>query len=119
MNKKAILIVILIVLLMICSFVLLFVNKSETGTVAIVYVNNEVYTTIDLTQKKYREYAIKTEMGYNLVIVENGKICVTDSDCPDKICVKTGFIDGGVPIICMPHKLEIVVLNNEVDGFAA
>lgn len=95
-------------------------NNSNENAIAVVYVNNNLYTTIDLSEKKYIEYTVKTEYGYNKIIVDNGSICVWESDCPDKTCVKTGKIKGaGKPIICMPHRLEIIIPTNDVDGFTA
>lgn len=118
MNKKVVVVLIVLTgLLLICSFILLFMKAPENGTKATIYMNNEVYKTIDLTEKIYMEYTVETEYGWNKIIVDNGKICVSDSDCPDKTCVKTGFINGsGMPIICMPHRLEIIISADNYDG---
>ncbi|MCL2108928.1 MAG: NusG domain II-containing protein [Oscillospiraceae bacterium] len=44
--------------------------------------------------------------------VQNGKIRVSYANCPDKICVNTGFIPNGIiPIICIPNKLEIRITS--------
>ena len=62
---------------------------------------------------------ITTESGYNKIIISNGEIFVSEADCPDKVCVKTGAIsDGGVPIICLPHRLEIRIISDHdaLDG---
>ena len=62
------------------------------------------------------EFTIDCKNGYNTVTVSNGSISVTAADCPDKVCVKTGAISGGgVPIVCLPHRLEIVVINGNDD----
>lgn len=59
------------------------------------------------------EMLITTESGYNKIIISNGEIFVSEADCPDKVCVKTGAIsDGGVPIICLPHRLEIRIISD-------
>ena len=44
--------------------------------------------------------------GFNVVEVENGKIRVTDADCPDKLCIKQSE-SGTFPIVCLPHRLVI------------
>lgn len=54
--------------------------------------------------------------GRNTVRVEQGKIAVVGADCPDKICVRQGFIENGVlPIVCLPHKLTISVSGDSAD----
>ena len=55
--------------------------------------------------------------GYNIVTVKDGKIAVTEADCPDQYCVQRGFCGGGTPIVCLPHGLVIEFLGEqEIDG---
>ncbi len=52
------------------------------------------------------------ESGTNIVRVERGRIRVSEADCPDQICVNQGWIaDGTAPIVCLPHKLMIEIVN--------
>lgn len=40
--------------------------------------------------------------------IKDGKARITESNCPDKICVKTGYISkAGENIICLPHKVVV------------
>lgn len=41
---------------------------------------------------------------------------MVEIDCPDGICVKTGWVDGGTPIVCLPNRLIIEVKGG--DGLA-
>lgn len=79
--------------------------------------------TIDLSDvKEPYEFTVEDkEGGYNTIRVENGRIAVIDADCPDKVCVKQGFIsDGALPVVCLPHKLTISVTgeNEKYDAAA-
>ena len=61
------------------------------------------------------------ERGTNTVLVEPGRIRISEADCPDQVCVNQGFIsDGTVPIVCLPHRLlvEIVGAEGDLDGGA-
>ena len=41
-------------------------------------------------------------------------IAIIDSDCPDKICIKSGFISKpGELLVCLPHKLMIEIKSND------
>ena len=65
--------------------------------------------------------ALEDESGGNTVLVEPGRIRVTEASCPDQVCVNQGWIDSGaVPIICLPNKLmiEIVGGGGDLDGRA-
>ena len=48
--------------------------------------------------------------SYNTIVIENGQVWIDQADCPDKLCVKQGKISkNGLSIICLPHKLTILV----------
>ena len=66
-------------------------------------------------------FTLEDGSGTNTVLVEPGRICISEADCPDQICVKQGYIsDGTVPIVCLPHKLiiEITGAEGDLDGGA-
>lgn len=54
---------------------------------------------------------VKGPEGPTIVEVKNGKVRVTESECPGKICVKQGWVDRGA-IVCIPNRI-IVRLDAE------
>ena len=94
--------------------------NARGGVTATVYVDGEAVRTVSLDEPG--EYEIETKYGTNAVCVRNGGVCVTDADCPDKLCVKMGLrSDDLVPIACLPHHLVIRIdggSENEVDAIA-
>ena len=53
-------------------------------------------------------FTVESEAGVNVIAVENGRIRVSEADCPDGFCVRQGWIGGGTaPIVCLPHRLVI------------
>ena len=74
--------------------------------------------TIDLDAVK-NPYTLRLEdeRGVNVVAVEPGRIRVAEADCPDEVCVHTGWIDGpAMPIACVPHGLTVTVAREGDDG---
>lgn len=66
-------------------------------------------------------YTFKHGSDTNTVTLERGRVCISEANCPDQICVHQGWIsDGTVPIVCLPHKLivEIVGAGGDLDGGA-
>ena len=64
--------------------------------------------TIDLDAVK-NPYTLRLEdeRGVNVVAVEPGRIRVAEADCPDEVCVHTGWIDGpATPIACVPPRAD-------------
>ena len=88
---------------------------SETAKTAQVIQDGQVIQTINLRNvKEPYEFEITAQNGgHNTIRVENGKIGIVHANCPDKICVKQGFITNcTLPIVCLPNKLSIVIIND-------
>ena len=94
------------VLLCAVSFVLMFTANKNVG----------VFTV--KTPDGVREYSLTGEYdltvdscGHTLrVCVAGGTVSVSDSDCPDKVCVRTGKISrAGQAIICIPAEVVIEI----------
>ena len=77
---------------------------------------------IDLSQvDEPYSLTLEDDSGRNVLSVERGRVCVSEADCPDQVCVKQGWISGGaVPIICLPHRLTIEIVDGggDLDGAA-
>ena len=55
-------------------------------------------------------YSFVVESGAkeNTVNFEHGRVCMADANCPDKLCVRQGWVsNGSVPIVCLPHRVVI------------
>ena len=65
-----------------------------------------------ITESKNGEGAtpIKTDKGYNLIVVKDESVGITEADCPDKICISEGFVSKpGATVVCLPHKVLVEV----------
>ena len=86
----------------------LFGTHSQYGSKAVISVDGKTVKTITLTTLS-RTYEIDEAEGA-LIEMKDGAICVYSSDCPDKICVNTGYISKkGERIVCLPKKLIIEI----------
>ncbi len=93
-------------------------NELGGGTIAVITVDGVEYDRIDLSKvTESYDIDIDTQYGHNTVHVEPGRISVTEADCPDGVCVAQGAIDkGGVPIVCMPHRLVVKIEGSGIDA---
>ena len=105
-------------LIFLVCMILMFINGNKQEKAACIYSYGVLIKEIPLSETGDCEFTVNCPDGYNLIMVENCKICVKESDCPDKTCVKTGFTDSSFkPVICMPHRLEIVIKDEtKADG---
>lgn len=92
---------------------------GKTGATAIIEQDRETISELDLS--KDTELVLDDgNGGSNTITVKNGKIAVTDANCPDLVCVHTGSISQtGEVIACLPHKLIITISekkNSDLDA---
>lgn len=52
------------------------------------------------------------EADYNILEIRDGSAAVTDANCGDHTCVRTGQIRrAGETIICLPHRLVVKIIG--------
>ena len=111
-NAKILLILLLAAAALSAGFLLLQ-KKQTPSPVARITLDGEVIREIPLDEvEESYSFVVESGAGSNTVLVEPGRIRVSEADCPDQVCVNQGFIsDGTVPIVCLPHKLIIEILG--------
>lgn len=113
------------ILVLICILIAVFIgiyffmsnkNQENISTVAVIkYDNNEIYR-IDLNIVDEPYYIPIDHEYYSKILVEKGKICFEEADCPDKVCVNTGKISKpGQVAVCLPAKLIIKIEGKEAE----
>ena len=89
--------------------------EPDKGDYCTVYVDGEMVLELSLTEDSVTEIP-----GTHAVLtVRDGAVAVTENDCPNKICMKTGYIDDkGGTIVCAPNKIVVRVSggNSYVTG---
>lgn len=87
-------------------------SAKVPGQVVQIIQDGVVVEEIDLSRVR-EEYSLTLKArdgGYNTILVQPGRICVSDADCPDRICVLQGWLsDQSIPIACVPHHLLILL----------
>ena len=114
MNKKAIVGVLALLAAAAAgaAVFLCMMNIKQENAAAEVYLNGVLIRKELLSQDN--EFTVESENGVNVVKIENGAVRVAFADCPDKVCVERGAVSGGaVPIVCLPHRLEIRIVGGK------
>ncbi len=110
-KKSAVLLTVLLILLCLFSLAaLLKPAEKEASYTADIYQNGILIMSIPLNEDtETRLFTITGENGcVNEVEVRPGSIGIRSADCPDKLCVRQGFIsDSRLPITCLPNRLVI------------
>jgi len=121
LKKGDFLLVILILAATVAAFAGIRYFKNDAGghKIAVIKQDNKVIREIDLDRVEEPERITLTGKYNNKILVEKGRIRFEESDCPDLVCVHTGWLDErGSSAACLPNKVVVVIQggNNEVDA---
>jgi len=113
--KKRILVgdVIVISVILLISAIIAGVRfwESESGSVVFVDINGDE-RQFDLTNDRTVNLY---SCGHSLkMVIKNGEVYVSESDCQDNTCVHMGKISTqGECIVCVPAKIYIKIISEE------
>ena len=83
--------------------VVLMIFKSDGKTV-IVKENNEITAEYPLDVDR------RVALGHNTFIIASGTVYMSDANCKNQICVKTGRISKrGECIVCLPNSVILEI----------
>ncbi len=102
----------LVLFFLVLSLILLLVVKGsqKEGGAVVVAVNGDEIGRYSLSING--QYLLNG--GTNTLVIENGRAKVSDADCPDKLCVKEGWVQyTGQCITCLPNKLTVTVVGGD------
>ncbi|GHU45388.1 hypothetical protein FACS1894120_0080 [Clostridia bacterium] len=101
-----------IVILFLFIFIATSCTSEQTATTAEISRNGVPVQTVQLDVDGVYNFE-GYDGGYNIVTVKDGRISVSEADCPEQLCVNSGERGHGIhsrlPIVCLPHRIEIIV----------
>lgn len=106
---------IILILCFLAAAALLYGVKTlaeRKGTYADIYIDGKYSTSLPLDTD-----TVYIPEGKNVRIeIKDGKARFAESDCPDKICVHTGYIgSGGQTAVCLPNAVSVVIRSGSGD----
>jgi hypothetical protein len=57
---------------------------------------------------KDRMVSVDGPKGRTFIEIKNQKVRITESPCPNKLCIEQGWIDNG-GLVCLPNKVVITI----------
>lgn len=117
-GDKVMTILFLILLLILSAFYTVRYFNSQESLVAEVISNGELVRKINLKKASAEKFVITYKNGENIIYVEEGKIAVISANCPDKDCVRRGWLKKrGDSAVCLPNRFSIRITGAaEVDA---
>lgn len=110
---------IILVILSLSGILLTHLIFLSSGSADTVTIKSGSETVAVLSLNKDQTYHAKTDEYLNTIEITDRTVCVTDANCPDKLCVRQHSISKpGESIVCLPNKL-IVTISGETGEFDA
>ena len=109
-------IILILGLLLASALLWLVFRPGETGATVIVTRGNNTVCELPLNKSRTLNL-IDEDLGYNTLVIDNGEAYISQADCGDHTCIRTGKISrDGERIVCLPHKLVIEVTGGDTSA---
>lgn len=83
---------------------IILMNSADKGKSAEIIVDGATVEVVSLDE------AYEKQVNGVIICCENGEIFIKESDCPDKVCMRSGRISkSGEGIICAPNRVAVKI----------
>lgn len=120
-KRTDIIVIAAILLISLISWIAYEIYTDDKAIKAEIYYYSELVKTVRLDKPKNYKFSIDQNPNVIFQVDENGGIAFISSDCPDKVCVKTGRLYRiGEYAACLPNGIIIKIVsegreNDDVD----
>ncbi len=113
-NNKDIIAIAVVFILALVFFTIYRLYMGNDGSYAEIIYDGQIIERLPLNEDN--EYI--PEINNNIIIeIKDKKIHFKHSNCPDKICVNTGWLSRpGQTAVCLPNKISVVVKGKAGDN---
>jgi hypothetical protein len=85
---------------------------GRSGAAAEIYYKSELVKTVDLSAGKDERFSLEQLPNVVFHQYSDGSIAFEESDCPDKVCVKSGHLHlVGQTAACLPNQIYIKIIG--------
>ncbi len=117
MKKYDMIIILFMLLISFLSYIIYQSHSSINSPKAEIYYYSELVETVALDQGVDRIFSVKGKENVVFHLFEDGSICFEKSNCPDKLCIKTGKISKpGQFAACLPNRLLLKIISTNDDN---
>ena len=77
-----------------------------------VYQEGKLIQTIKLRPGYHEELRLGGLSHFNMIVMDNGRVRIAEADCPDQLCVRTGWVSvAPQQIVCLPYRVVIRIIS--------
>jgi hypothetical protein len=98
----------LFLLLLLCSIAGIFVANDAVSQSPDVVVEIDGKPAYTFSLSRNRTLEVQGPHGSTLIEIRDKRVRIADAHCPNRLCMKQGWVSGGV-IVCLPNRLVVFV----------
>ncbi len=107
--------ILFLIILSVASMAVLRLNLKAGSSIEI-KIKNKFYGKFSL--KNDTTFTVQGAIGKTTIEIKSARVRVAHSDCPEKICVKTGWVHrSGSLIVCVPNQVVISVTGGKKENY--
>lgn len=92
-------------------------GAAQSARVAVIHDANGA--TYEMPLDRDDVLTVTTDLGTNVITVQDGSVYVSEANCPNHDCMEQGAISSvDRQIVCLPHKLWIEIIGQDGNGNA-
>ena len=116
-HKIDIIVVASLLLLSLTALLIFSLTRVEGADVPTAAVEITVDGEIVATYSLFDDGTYVLNGGTNAIVIEDARVYMIHSECPDHTCERTGKIKYvGQSIICLPNKLSVTIVGESEDA---
>lgn len=96
----------------------LYSRFAPRGSVkAEIYVDQTLVKTVDLQNSNEQRFSVPEHPEVVFRVYKDGSIAFEASDCPDKVCIRTGRLSRpGESAVCLPKSMVLKIVRISGDS---
>lgn len=113
-KKTDIIIISAVVFICMVSLVVYKIYNSSSSVLAQIYYRSQLVETFEIKKGTDRIFSISQNDKVVFHLYPDGSICFQESDCRDKICVRSGKLNMiGQTAACLPNQIILKIVRND------
>lgn len=89
-----------------------FIPDGSESSEAVIHIFQEGKLIREIPLNEDTSLEIRGDYS-NTIMVQDQRVCFSDSDCPGQDCMHSGWIsDAGRSIVCLPNRVEVRIAGS-------
>ncbi len=106
----------MLIMIGLCISAVIYLPHTGSGSRVEIRINGAAVASYPLSSDRTETISCP-DGGSNTMEIKDGAACMKEADCPDKVCVNTGFLRSDLEVAsCLPNRTSLFIVNADPDS---